>query len=524
MTDPQENIPAVNALPTDLPDTAQTPVHSTADVVYAWLCLLFGYLFCRSLPVTENPLGGFLLILLLYGAAAVILSLKKVRLTGTFLAAGISAVVISASLILTESAFILHLAYTYAIATYFYFLYAAFGNRLENGCSDYIFIDYFQALFLFPFRSILKLFPALFQGKGKPILLLVGKVFCGILIAAIPTAIVLGLLCYDEGFRTILDDIFSADTQEISSHFASALWGIPVAMVLFGLFFSVSRKTVTTRTDAAGAKAGIEKLRVIPKLTVVSAVVPILFLYVIFFISQWKYYVSGFTGVLPEGFSHAEYAREGFFQLCAVSAINLVLLVAITLFTRRSKEKPSALIRILSCVFCLFTLILISTAVAKLVMYIGTYGLTHKRIYAMWLMAVIAIVYMVITVGQFVKNMKTVFISIAVCVVMFAGLSVCNVSRVTADYNVARYLDGTLETVDMELMKELGDSAIPALVELAEEVKTDPKQHDETIRDHLFILLLSRSLLFTVEEEGFFSFNIPAYNAETALRDYGYLE
>lgn len=512
MTDPQENM---------VPE--QKPVHSTADVVFAWLCLLFGYLFCRSLPVTENPLGGFLLILLLYSVAVTVLLLKKVKLTGTFLAAGISAVVISASLILTESAFILHLAYTYAIASYFYFLYAAFGNRLETGCSDYIFIDYFQALFLFPFRSVLRIFPALFQGKGKPILLLVGKVFCGILIATIPTAIVLGLLCYDEGFRTILDDIFSADNQQVSSHIVSALWGIPVAMVLFGLFFSASRKTVTTRTDAAGAKAGIEKLRVIPRLTVVSAVVPILFLYVVFFISQWKYYVSGFTGVLPEGFSHAEYAREGFFQLCAVSAINLILLVAITLFTRRSSEKPSVLIRILSCVFCLFTLILISTAVAKLVMYIGTYGLTHKRIYAMWLMAVIAIVYIVITVGQFVKNMKTVFISIAVCVVMFAGLSLCNVSRVTADYNVARYLDGTLETVDMELMEELGDSAIPALVELAEEIKTDP-QHDEAIRDSVLGILFSRRLHFLVVEDSIFSFNFPAYQAETALRDYGYLE
>ncbi len=513
MTDPQENL---------VPE--QKPVHSTADVVFAWLCLLFGYLFCRTLPVTENPLGGFLLVLLLYGTAAVILILKKVRLTGTFLAAGISAVVISVSLILTESAFILHLAYTYAIASYFYFLYAAFGNRLETGCSDYIFIDYFQALFLFPFRSLLRIFPALFQGKGKPILILVGKVFCGILIAAIPTAVVLGLLCYDESFRTLLEDIFSADTQEISSHMMSALWGIPVAMVLFGLFFSASRKTVTARTDAAGAQAGIEKLRAIPKLTVVSAVVPILFLYVVFFVSQWKYYISGFTGDLPEGFSYAEYAREGFFQLCAVSAINLILLVAITLFTRRGSEKPSAVIRILSCVFCLFTLILISTAVAKLVMYISTYGLTHKRIYAMWLMAVIAIVYLVITVGQFVKGLKTVFVSLAVCVVMFAGLSMCNVSRVTADYNIGRYLDGTLETVDMELMEELGNSAIPALAELAEEIKTDPKQHDAALCMKLVGILKNKATTFQEQEFAIFSFNFPAYQAEAALRDSGYME
>ena len=59
----------------------QKPTYSRTDTIYAWLCFAFGFLFCQAAPVTEHPLGGFLLILSLYITGFVILSLKKVKLT-----------------------------------------------------------------------------------------------------------------------------------------------------------------------------------------------------------------------------------------------------------------------------------------------------------------------------------------------------------------------------------------------------------------------------------------------------------
>ena len=62
---------------TPLPPKPEKPVYTTADTAYAWLSLLLSFLFCQSLPVTEYPLGGFLLIVALFVSAFVILRVKK---------------------------------------------------------------------------------------------------------------------------------------------------------------------------------------------------------------------------------------------------------------------------------------------------------------------------------------------------------------------------------------------------------------------------------------------------------------
>ena len=40
---------------------------------------------------------------------------------------------------------------------------------------------------------------------------------------------------------------------------------------------------------------------------------------------------------LPEGYTYAQYAREGFFQLLAVSILNLILVLVCLSFFRESK-------------------------------------------------------------------------------------------------------------------------------------------------------------------------------------------
>ncbi len=154
-------------------------------------------------------------------------------------------------------------------------------------------------------------------------------------------------------------------------------------------------------------------------------------------------------------------------------------------------------------------------------LYIDSYGLTHKRIYSMWLMAVIGIVYLVITVGQFVPKLKTVFVSACVCVVLFGALSLCNVSRITADYNAARYLDGSLESVDVALMEELGDSAVPAMVQLADTLKEETAPEKQALFTKLDELLQDKTAMLEEKDRSLFAFTIPGWQAEEALKKYG---
>lgn len=48
----------------------------------------------------------------------------------------------------------------------------------------------------------------------------------------------------------------------------------------------------------------------------------------------------------------------------------------------------------------IFTLILIATAISKMVMYISVYGLTQLRFYTTWFMLLLAVIFVMIIVKQ----------------------------------------------------------------------------------------------------------------------------
>ena len=202
------------------------------------------------------------------------------------------------------------------------------------------------------------------------------------------------LLSYDDGFTDLMHRIFSADVSiaDAFSHVNCALFGILLGMYLFGLYTASTDKEEHTRITADGLDKTARACRRLSAITVLCATVPILFLYAVFFVSQWQYYVSAFTGTLPENLSYAQYAREGFFQLCAVAVINLCMTAAASLLTRRKDEKPPVFLKIITVLYAAFTLVLIATAISKMILYIDTYGLTQKRVYTSVFMIAMAVV------------------------------------------------------------------------------------------------------------------------------------
>ncbi len=492
-------------------------VYKAEDTAYAWLSLFFGFLYCQAVPVTKNPLGGFLLILALFTMGFVIVRLKKLKLSAVCIVSALSSVVIGSALILTDTAFLVNLSMTYALASFCYFLYAAFGNRIEEGFSDYIFMDFIKILFILPFRSFISIFPALFNKSTQKSSLVLVKILAGLTMAIFPTTFVLLFLSYDDGFMKILRDLFDFDFDEAARIMSSLFFTLPLGMYGFGLYDSSRTKTAKETVTPDGCKAQMQRIKILPGLTAIVSVLPIFLLYVVFFVSQWQYYVSGFTGVLPENFSYAEYARQGFFELCAVSVINLILIVSIVFFMKPGKKGSSPLLKIIASVFCLCTLILISTAVAKLVMYISFYGLTQKRIYAMWLIVLIGIVYFLIALGQFLPKFKTVAVCLTVGIVVFACLAVCNVNALCAKYNTDRYLSGDLKTIDVDAMEELGDSAVPSLVRLA---KNMDEEKDPMLKAEIDSLLKRKAAKLRDEEFSLFSFSLPSALAKNALKNY----
>ncbi|MEO8201461.1 MAG: DUF4173 domain-containing protein [Gemmatimonadota bacterium] len=87
------------------------------------------------------------------------------------------------------------------------------------------------------------------------------------------------------------------------------------------------------------------------------------------------------------GVSYAEYAREGFFDLVAVAAFVLPLILLADWCSSRQNQKERAIFRALSYLLLVFLFAVLLSAVQRMRIYQESYGLTELRLYTMAFMA-----------------------------------------------------------------------------------------------------------------------------------------
>lgn len=497
------------------------------ESAFAWISFIFGYMFCKAFPAHVNSLGAFLLVLFAFSATTVVLEVKNVKIGLMSVVVAVSGVIVSSALIFSSNSMLQSLANAYAMVTFCYYIYATQGKATQRSFNDFIIFDYHKALFVAPFLKLGSLLQGMFSGRTKKSGAVLGKLIKGGLIALIPTLVVCGLLSYDRGFYRIIENMGSFIDLDAGNVFSN-IWqlglGIIVGQYVFRLFLASSDNAVEA-TNEEECVARFKEMQKAHVITTLAAVLPIIFIYVVFFISQWGYYVSAFSGKLPGGFSYAEYARDGFFQLCMVSFINMLIIVFVQLFMDGKKPVVAKIKGGIVITYAVCTLILIATAMSKMMLYIKSYGLTQKRVYSSWLMIVLAILFVVAVVKQFVKKLNAVSVSCAVVVVMFAGLSLSNVDGLIARYNIDRYLEGSLEAVDAWALKDLGDAAVPELVRLLEELEMrggeEANSYVAAMYDSTDRVLKNIALDYYNENRQIMSYTIPYIRAMDALEEAG---
>ncbi len=497
--------------------------YTAGESAFAWFCIAAGYLLCRGLTARDlAPMGLFLTIALVTACTAVLLFKRGYKPNAPSVVSGLLTMAFAASLVVTRALFVNCISLFGSFGAYCYFVRCVTENRQEKGLSDLVPVHLFYAAFVYPFRRIGQVFYALIAGKATGAKN-VAKVFFGLLLAVIPTITVVALLSYDEDFAATMDSFFAFFRDfDLPSQFASLLVGIVIAMYLFGTYayHSGEKQEEYLAQKLAVKQQSYQKL---PLLTVAAAILPLMAVYSFYFLSQWQYYVAALGGSLPDGVDiYAEYARSGFFQLCIVSVINLVTLYAVWLFLKREKKSHDIFLKVTALIFSAMTLVLIATAMAKMLLYIHMYGLTMKRALASWMMLLLGVIFVLIILKQFFGKLKlaaTCSIAVAAMTVL---LSFSNLNGLIADYNVNAYLDGRLESVDVQTLAELGEPAVPALVKLAEHYRQQIATSGDSFAISASQRLLEKTLVAYRDNRqgGLFCFSLPRHRAEKALEYY----
>ncbi len=315
------------------------------------------------------------------------------------------------------------------------------------------------------------LMPSMKGHKGiRPFVPVMLKGFLGLAIGAPVLFLVTALLSYDDTFTDLLDKILTLefidlDFYNIYREGACILCALFIALYVLLLVSSFNRQYAGTGYHHEAWQAAAAKLSFVPAATVFCAVMPLIALYAIFFASQWQYYTSAFTGVLPEGLTYAQYARDGFFQLCTVAFVNLAVLLGCSWFMVKKNGKDTSR-KILTVLLTVCTLILIATAMSKMVLYVREYGLTPLRIYASWAMIVLTCVFLLFLAKQFIPKLPLYSICLILCSVLLLALILSDPNRLAAVYNADGFISGKLRTADVQLLSELGNAGVPSLVRL----------------------------------------------------------
>lgn len=321
--------------------------------------------------------------------------------------------------------------------------------------------------------------------------------------------IVLQLLsAADPRFMNIIDHLFSWLSQLISgnllTYLIELLVAIPVAAYFYGALWGNSRPNDQIKgwLPKENVDSWLSRLHCAPQVMIYTCLVLFNGVYLLFLALQALRLVEALQMGLPHMTTYSEFAREGFFELCKVSAINLMLMgVAWLLATRNGvatnakapqvREKttsshiPGAL-RILLAVLSLQTILLVVTAMTKMLLYIQAYGLTRLRVYTAWFMVWLLIVFLVLGAVQVLQLRRqssglhsgaktsasaerfgtaalvkgTATLSIA----MFLLLGYCNVDGIIVRENLARFEAGQASAVDVRQLAWMSDNALHELL------------------------------------------------------------
>lgn len=284
-----------------------------------------------------------------------------------------------------------------------------------------------------------------------------GAVLAGLGIAVPALAVVIPLLISsDAAFEGLVGLLPDFDLYEI------------ITTVFFGALcaaFSYSRAVALRHGESApAAEREPKRLHVLTMNTALGAVGAV---YLAYLFSQLAYFVGGFSGILPDGFTAAEYARRGFFEMAWLVAINLALMTFGVSMVRREARVPGST-RMLCLFLGLVSEFLVAASVAKMVLYIGVYGLTRLRVLTMVIMVFLAITTALVCVWLYVPKLQYMKAVMLAALTIGAAVLWLDVDTQVAKYNVEHYLTGDLAAVDLEHLFSLGPGAVPYVEQLTE--------------------------------------------------------
>ena len=189
----------------------------------------------------------------------------------------------------------------------------------------------------------------------------------------------------------------------------------------------------------------------------------VVLLFAVFVALQFRYLFGGQANINETGFTYSDYARRGFFELVWVAVLSLGLYIGLGTVTRRETPGQERAFSLLTIVLMGLVLVILVSALNRLLLYENAYGFTRLRTYTHIFIPWLAILLIAAIVLQAVR--RPGHLGLAIILVVFGfGLSftAINVDALIAQLDLQRARSG--QELDANHMVELSADAVPVLV------------------------------------------------------------
>jgi len=277
-----------------------------------------------------------------------------------------------------------------------------------------------------------------------------------------------------------------------------------VFVYLYGYIWSFRVKPPTAGIEKAEKQGFLDPVILLTVLFVINLV------YLLFSIIQFSYLFGGQSYSLPAGFSYAEYARRGFFELVAVTIINLSILLSSIHYVIKKSQLANTIVRCCLSLLVLFSLNMLFSAHFKMSLYEEAFGLTYLRVFVHYFMCLLLVLFVIALGHIWLNKIPLVKAYIVIALAFYTVLNFINVDKIIVRSSIDRYVK--TGEIDINYLQNLSSDAIPDMLPLTEDIDQEIARQ---VKDYLL-----KEKQYLSKDKSWQSFNYSRYKAEAALEKF----
>ena len=202
-------------------------------------------------------------------------------------------------------------------------------------------------------------------------------------------------------------------------------------------------------------------------------------LFALFLVVQFRYFFAGSANVSIDGFTFAEYARRGFFELVAVALIASVLYFSLASFTKRNTQTKKRAFSVMAGLLLAQVGVMLISAFQRLRLYEQAYGFTSLRLAAHVFMVFVGLLLLALIIMELTNSFRRLGLVLMLGFLAFALVMVgLNEDALIAQQNLERAVQG--EKLDAAyLVHGLTNDAVPTLFRYMDDGELDPELQEK---------------------------------------------